>query len=130
MTPIRGTLNEGFGEPLRAPSSGDSGKEINITPAERSKMNKAIHAATGTYFDSQAQAINKINTAIGPVGYFIMATGNYMSGPEGKIRLDIHKNHAEGTNPFMGHDKVKNSIISFSWYKMESGKFEITAYVS
>lgn len=119
---VEALLGEGFG---------DSGKSAKLASGERSKINGGIHSATlNKYFSSPGEALSTINRVMKPVGYFIMATSDHMGGADGHKNLPIHKEHPEGTDPFMGHDEVSNCWLSFSWHKMGSGKYEITAYVS
>ncbi len=119
---VEALLGEGFG---------GSGKTVKLSPGDRSQINRGIYSATlNKYFNSLAAAIEVINHAMKPVGYFIMASSDYMGRDDGHKNLPIHKEHPEGTDPFMGHDEVSNCWLSFSWHKMGSGKYEITAYVS
>ena len=49
-------------------------------------------------------------------------------GPEGSMNLPLAK--AEGKGPEDMHVPYNNSMLAFQWYQMESGNYEINAYLS
>jgi len=105
--------------------------EVSMKAAEKHKINVRIHAALkSTYFDT-IQLATCVNI-LEDFGYTIIQEDytrwdGFICGAEGHEYFTIAKNDL---NQIMLTRVVKNAMLSLSWHKMESGRYEVIAYVS
>jgi hypothetical protein len=103
-----------------------------IRTSLRAKVNNDLNRkgldGQGT-FQRKGQALTAISKVLEKHGieFASVITADLLSGSEGRRLFDVA--FSNKSNP---HDPVliENSVISFSWYERESGRLEITAYLS
>ena len=105
-----------------------------LTAPERRKINNALRP-TGLdgngRFDGLGRAISAANNAMSPFGISTdMVTGDLLLGDQGSRVFTLIRTFTQGAE-HEGQDPVelKNSRLSFSWYKMNNG-YEVVAYAS
>jgi hypothetical protein len=90
----------------------------------RRSINNRIHTATAkTYFDHIP--LFTIDNILKSQGYWLIQEdgepwSGFLCGENVNVTFDI--------GGVLG--KVRNAVLVLSWYKMESGRYEIVAYVS
>lgn len=104
---------------------------------------KANHPARGqicdlpNYFNLKIDAIDAIDTILKEYGLELapgFSTLNDCPGPEGrntfKIRqVDTGHLSCDDCDCQIDHEDIMN-VVSFSWYRMPSGRYEINVYIS
>ena len=107
---------------------------VRLSPTVKKKMNKAIHMfgtnpETGNkYYD--AIPLEEIRDAIKQFGYTTLQEDNtewegMLTGESGNEYFHLGTNlNREGF-----FEPVLNAQLALSWYRVPSGKYEITAYI-
>ena len=90
-------------------------------------------ALSQNYWDNKIDALNLIDDLLGE--WNLQIDPNYMlnlQGDEGSITVPIVVSKPGGIVCDCCNDKVGrvDNMVSYSWYRMGSGRWEITAYVS
>lgn len=88
---------------------------VSPETAQRKKCNKLLHDITKTYYKGLSEPLDLISKAL-------IATGFNPKGLEG-----IYCGHDGSCAPIQVGSRT---YLVFQWHKMQSGKFEVNAYVS
>jgi len=93
---------------------------MKITPAQRKEINSDLAAIR--YSDT---LLDKLNIVLQDSGLVLLDEEGQrfegvFCGDDGKAVFDLELNG----------EYIDNALLIFYWHKMESGRFEITAYIS
>lgn len=105
----------------------------NITPKERRKLNKELRVVLKeTYFESipldtifkvaQDQEIELVQEDNTPWDGFLCGDNSDCFFRMGRKITEAN------INGVIVYDLIRNSGLQLSWYKMESGRYEVTGY--
>ena len=99
-------------------------KPVTLKQSIRNKINKAVRWINRDFHD--AIPLNKIFEAMNAVGVTAVDEAGdpwqgLLCGREGRALFDLAMN--DGT-------PIKNAALFISWYKMDSGRYEMVVYVS
>lgn len=90
-----------------------------LTPQKKNSVNKKMSEISRKFWDSMWSA----TAAIGEVlKSEMLDVEDYMitGEPSGQKRLRLS----------IGGEEIRNCMLSLSWYKMETGRYEVNVYVS
>jgi hypothetical protein len=108
-------------------------KAKRLDTGTKNKGNKALikHGLDGNkMFSSIGQGIQACWAALRDVGINPeTATADLFRGDSGSRRLDIEWTNTSD-DPFMPGAPIPNSVLVLSWHKMETGRYEMVAYLS
>ena len=57
-------------------------------------------------------------------------TKDLFMGEQGNRKLRVQRGGPDTNDPFMPGADIENSFITYTWYELSPGKFEILAYLS
>jgi hypothetical protein len=106
-------------------------REVSMKAVDKHKINVRIHKALKpTYFDT-IQLATCINI-LEEFGYTIIQEDytrwdGFICGASGQAYFTIAKNDL---NQLVLDRVVRNAQLALSWHKMESGRYEVIAYVA
>lgn len=94
---------------------------------------QVAEAISQNYWDSKIEALNAIDRCLNE--WNMQIDPNHMlnlQGDEGNITIPIITMQPGGITCDCCQKKVAtvNNLVSYSWYRMGSGRWEITAYIS
>lgn len=105
---------------------------MTVIMVKRNSPARAAIADLPNYFDSKGGAISAVRTILNDYGMELEFVE--CSGDEGSSTFPIHVDCDSRMLCEHCGDDIKNAeynnVVSFSWYKMSSGRYEITAYIS
>lgn len=108
-------------------------KPKKLDSGTRQKANKALikHGLDGNkMFPSISSGVQAMWAALETVGINPeTATADLFRGDKGSRRLEIEWTNTS-QDPFQPGTPIPNSVLAITWHKMDSGKFEIIAYLS
>lgn len=91
--------------------------------AAKNPIRKAVADCSG-YYETKGDAVRAVNDGLSAYGYQLVDCDDY----HGNFGLNIvpffseHDDSSDCDNPF--------GYVSFSWYRLESGSYEFTVYVT
>ena len=95
---------------------------IRMVPRVRKMLNDRIYKVSGNiYFDSIGEALEAIDNVLCGNDFDRVGFLTVLDDSEGRITFDLVFDEAFD---------VDNSMLVFVWYRMPSGRYEITAYIS
>lgn len=100
-----------------------------IKPLVRKKLNRALYLFTiARYYDGVS--ISAMNEILEKESYTLIQEDGtpwegFLCGEMGSARIEI-----AFIDEFERLDPVTNSLLALQWFKMESGRYEINAYLS
>jgi hypothetical protein len=111
-------------------------KGLKLPQPVKNRMNKAISdLVNGTYF--QSIPLDKIDDILRKNGALLLQEdgtpwSGFLMGRDSRATIDIGdlESGRSENRPSTFYTPYGNTSFVISWYKMESGRFEITAYVS
>ena len=105
---------------------------MTVITVKRNHPARAAIADLPNYFDSKGRAIAAIESILNDYGMELEFVD--CSGDEGSSIFPIHVDCDSRMLCERCGDAIENveynNVISFSWYKMPSGLYEITVYIS
>jgi len=98
----------------------------------KTKLNKELGVISSYKWDSIP--LDKIFETLHREGYYPLQEDDtpwsgFLCGRDGHMFLDIGHDTYE-RNGLVFYEHVKNCCLAVSWYKFETGRYEVLAYVS
>jgi hypothetical protein len=109
--------------------SGKAPKKVDpkrVTRAERTKVNGLLHAAGQKYYPTQGELISAVDRALAAAGLLVQR----------RLESQLQRLYADSGKSYNlsvareWHGEVSNSSLVMNVYRMQSGKYELTAYLS
>ncbi len=89
------------------------------------KVNKVLQKLGKQYFKSAGMALGDIDDELQSHGYHLRQSYLSGAGKDGRTTIEIMTLPDDKTSVEVG-----NTMLSYSWHRMPSGKFEVTPYLS
>ena len=100
---------------------------MKMSKSERNKMNKHIITATaGRLFETLGEPMNAMRSALEKVGLKFDFNRAVYAGQNVMQSVPMYSE-----DPSNGHvEEVENSMLVLNVYRYETGRYEVTAYIS
>jgi hypothetical protein len=108
------------------------GASLTLSSSDRQRLNQKLIKAGldgNKNFGSVAHALNVVNNTLEPDGLMVADVVHNLSWSQGRATLTVSKPHPSG-EPFMPNVEITNSVLAITWYRRQSGNYEIVAYLS
>ncbi len=100
--------------------------ENKLTPKEKKALSDIVQKALpqNKYFESATGPLRDMDPEFAKLGFEVDSEGVY-TGKDGSARMDIHR-----IRDGKWTADIQNAVLVWNWHKMESGRYELTGYIS